>query len=170
MLKIENLRDWEKIQKVVRRHWIIYFFLGLYLFLWIWVTTSLLAVFWSVWWVWLVLVIFWQIFIIFLYMEWVNHDLDVFVITDSRIIGLHQISFLNRSISECNLWQVQEVQAYTKWLLPNILNYWKLTIQTAWNASNFYMSYAPEVIKTSREINNLADDYKERSRKSDGTS
>lgn len=161
MLKISNLRDWEKIQKIIKKHWIVYFYLGLYLFLWISVSITLINFFWWII-IYLVLVIFWQIFVIFLYIEWLNYELDVFVITDSRIIALNQTSFLDRTVSECNLAQVQEVQATTKWLLSNLLNFWKLTIQTAWNTSKFHMDFSPEVIKTARLINNIVNDYKEK--------
>jgi len=165
MLKIDNLREWEKIQKVVRKHWIVYVFLSLYLFIWISVSLSLLSFFWWNNIIYIILIIFWQVFLLFLYMEWLNYELDIFVITDSRVIWLHQLSFLDRTISECNLWQVQEVQASTKWLLSNLLNYWKITIQTAWNASNFFKPYAPDVINVARDINNLANNYKEYYRK-----
>lgn len=161
MLKIDYLRENEKIQKIIKKHWIVYFYLLFYFILWITVSITLLRFFSSNI-IYLVLVIFWQIFSLFLYIEWLNYELDVFVITDSRIIRLQQVAFLDRTISECNLAQVQEVQASTKWLLSNLLNFWRLTIQTAWNASNFYMQYAPDVIKTARLINNISNDYKEK--------
>lgn len=166
MLKIDNLREWEQIKKVIRKHWIVYFFILFYFIIWLSVTIWLLSFSQSPW-IYFVLIIFWQIFVVFLYMEWLNYELDIFVVTDSRIIWLHQLSFLDRTISECNLWQVQEVQASTKWLLSNLLNYWRLTIQTAGNASNFFKPYSPDVINVSREITNIADEYKEYYRKNE---
>jgi hypothetical protein len=38
----------------------------------------------------------------------------MYVITNKRIIGIDQISFLNRTVSECGLADVQEVNSKTK--------------------------------------------------------
>lgn len=71
------------------------------------------------------------------------------------------MGFLNRSLWECNLWQVQDVKSQTKWLLSNVFDYGTLTIQTAWNATNFQMHYAPHVIQRARKILNVVDDYRD---------
>jgi hypothetical protein len=51
---------------------------------------------------------------LFLYIEWLNNELDMYVVTNKRIIGIDQVSFLNRTISECSLADVQEVNSKTK--------------------------------------------------------
>lgn len=160
MWVIWNLKEWENIEMVVRRHWIVYIQLWIYAFLWISVSSTLLGFFWLQFWLIIILCIFWMMFLLFLYIEWLNHELDLFIITNTRIIWVEQISFLNRTISECHLAQVQEVNAKTKWLLSNLLNFWTLLIQTAWNASNFEVTYAPDVINTSRKILNIVDTYR----------
>lgn len=158
---IGHLKEWEQIEMVVRRHWIVYIQLGIYALLWISVTSTLFWFFWfDSFFINITLVLFWMMFLIFLYIEWLNHELDLFIITPSRIIWVEQLSFLNRTISECPIAQVQEVNAKTKWLLSNLLNYWTLLIQTAWNASNFEVEYAPDVINTSRKILNIVDKYR----------
>jgi hypothetical protein len=158
---IGHLKEWEQIEMVVRRHWIVYIQLGIYALLWLSVTSTLFWFFWfDSFFINITLVLFWMMFLIFLYIEWLNHELDLFIITPSRIIWVEQISFLNRTISECPIAQVQEVNAKTKWLLSNLLNFWTLLIQTAWNASNFEVEYAPDVINTSRKILNIVDKYR----------
>jgi len=160
MWAIWHLKEWENIEMVVRRHWIVYIQLWIYAFLWISVSSTLLGFFWLQFWLIIILCVFWMMFLLFLYIEWLNHELDLFIITNTRIIWVEQISFLNRTISECHLAQVQEVNAKTKWLLSNLLNFWTLLIQTAWNASNFEVTYAPDVINTSRKILNIVDTYR----------
>jgi len=49
------------------------------------------------------MILFWMVFSIFLYISWLNNELDLFVVTNNRIIGVEQVSFLNRTISEANL-------------------------------------------------------------------
>jgi hypothetical protein len=42
-----------------------------------------------------------------------SYELDLFIITNKRIISLEQISFLDRHFSECFFEKVQEVNAKT---------------------------------------------------------
>ena len=145
---------------VVKRHWIILVILWLYFLFWFLVTIWIylfVANAWTHMWV----VIFWMMYSIFLYIQWLDHELDMYVITNNRIIWVEQISFLNRKVSECNLWQVQEVGSHTKGLLANLLNYWTVKIQTAWNATNFAMSYSPKALENSRSILNIVDEYRD---------
>jgi len=159
-IKLEDLRPWEKPLMVVKRHWIILVKLWLYFLLWLLVTV-LFYVFWNYAWIHLWVIIFWMMYSIFLYIEWINHELDLYIITNNRIIWVDQVWFLDRKVSECNLWQVQEVWNQTKWLLANLLNYWTVKIQTAWNATNFHMDLSPNPIITSRTILNEVDKYRD---------
>lgn len=79
------------------------------------------------------------------------------------MIGIEQISFLNRSVSEANLGQVQEVNSKTKGLFANIFNYGTIKIQTAGNKTTLSMDYAPEAMEGSRKILNIVDDYRDKS-------
>lgn len=145
----------------IRRHWIIYIFLGINFLIAVFIT-ALVLVFLS-WFIWayMALLIFWQLVAIFIYIKWLDHELDLFVITNNRIIGIEQLGFLNRSLGECNLWQVQDMRSQTAGLLSNILDYGTLTIQTAWSANNFEMDFAPKVIQTARKVLNVVDDYRD---------
>ena len=98
-----------------------------------------------------------------LYVGWLNHELDLFVVTNNRIIGIEQISFLNRTVSETILGQLQEVNSHTKGFFANILNFGSLDIQTAGNKTTLTMGIVPDVITQARKINNIADKYKDRS-------
>ena len=160
-LKIENMRPWEEVLKVVKRHWIVFVMLWLYFLLWLMITIIIYWIFWF--WVWwnLINIVIWLFFSLFLFVEWLNHELDMYVITNNRIIWIEQIAFLNRAVSECNLWQIQEVNSKTSWLLANIFNYWVLSIQTAWNKTTLKMTFCPDSIQTSRKILNIVDNYRD---------
>jgi len=88
--------------------------------------------------------------------------LDIFIITNDKIIYLKKIWFIDRHISECPLSEIKEVKAYTKGLLQNLLDYWTITIITTSNILNFQIIYAPDIISTAKNINNLANIYKEK--------
>ncbi|MDR1944799.1 MAG: hypothetical protein LBQ59_01595 [Candidatus Peribacteria bacterium] len=49
-----------------------------------------------------------------IYIEWLNYEFDLLIITNHRIISIEEISFLNRTVSETNLNQIVEVNSKTK--------------------------------------------------------
>jgi len=145
---------------VIRRHWIVFALLWIY-FIWaVMATLLILWIFWGVVWA-LMSIIFWLVFLVWFYVQWLNHELDLFIITNNRIIWVEQISFLNRTVSEANLWQVQEVNSQTKWFFANILDFGDVMVQTAGTASNFDIHLAPTPIQTSRKILNVVDKYRD---------
>lgn len=160
MLKLDNLRPWENVLKVVKKHWIVYVKIWIYYFLWI-IFTIILFTFFSLAWASLLNILMWMIFILFIFVEWLNHELDMYVVTNNRVIWIEQIWFLNRSVSETNLWQIQEVNSKAAWLLANLFNYGTLSIQTAWNKTTLKMDFCPDSIQTSRKILNIVDNYRE---------
>lgn len=158
---MDNLRPWEKVEVVLRRHWIVYAILWLYFISGLILTLALLWYFWANMLTTFWLSLFWMVFSLFLYVEWLNHELDMFVITNTRVIGIEQKSFLDRTVSECSLGQVQEVNSATKWFFANILNYGTVNIQTAGNASNFAMDFCPESLENARKVLNIVDHYRD---------
>lgn len=126
---IANLQEGEEIQRVIRRHWIVYMgTLGYILTLLL--STVFVLVFKSsmetiipAGMLDVALVVYWAIFLIFIYITWTNNELDLIIITNKRIIGIDQIAFLHRDFSECGLERVQEINAETKGLLANMFNF-----------------------------------------------
>ncbi len=162
MLKLQNMREWEVVEKVVRRHWMAFVATALYCFMTVIIIISVYVVFWFNAWVNLGVTMFSMIMMLITYISWLNSELDLYVITNKRIIWVDQISFLDRKMSECSLKDVQEVNSSTKWLFANLLNYGSVTIQTAWTVSNFHMSIVPDPLLTARQILNIVDHYKKK--------
>lgn len=160
MVHLDNIRSGEKVEIVVRRHWIVFWLVGLYALVGVIISLSILL-FLNTAWAHILNIVFWMFFSIFLYIEWLNHELDMFVITNNRIVWVEQKSFLNRGVTECNLGQVQEVNSITKWILANIFNYGTISIQTAGNMTNLEMTFAPLPLNQSRKILNIVDHYRD---------
>lgn len=162
MLPIENLKEGESVQMAIRRHWIVYVFVALYAF--VWVIISLIT-FWFLWmnfFITLLNILFWMFFSIFLYIQWLNHELDLYIVTNNRVIWVEQISWMNRVTREYNLWQVQEVSSKTKGIFANIFNYGTLSIQTAGtNTHNLDMDFCPDSIWEARRVLNIVDAYRD---------
>lgn len=146
---------------VIRRHWIVYIMLFVYFLVGVFISIWLYVLFWNTIFSNLINIVFWLFFSVFLYIEWLNHELDMYIVSNNRVIWIDQISFLNRTVSECNLWQVQEVNSKTSWLLANIFNYWTLSIQTAWNKTTLKMDFCPDSMQKARKVLNIVDDYRD---------
>ncbi|MDD2891852.1 MAG: PH domain-containing protein [Candidatus Gracilibacteria bacterium] len=161
-----TFRPGEQLKLVFKRHWIVYAHLAFYVF--ILIVSSLLFVVYStsifsftqgsIFSIFLIL--YWSIYLLFLYVTWINNELDLFIITDQRIRGIEQISFLNRTISECSLDDIKEVNAQTKGLLENLFNFGTVSIHTASDNSHFIMHFAPEPIDSASVIRNIIQENK----------
>ncbi len=166
-VRLENPLPWEKIEVIIKRHWIVYVIIGAYFFSAILLTVALIFFLFSTVWIYILMIMFWMFFLLFSYVQWLDHELDLFIITNFRIIWIEQVSLLNRIVSECSLSQIQEVWSKTQWFFANILNYWTITMQTAWNATNFIMEFAPDAIHTSSMILNIINTYRDTTLKKD---
>lgn len=100
----------------------------------------------------------------YIFVHWVNNELDLLIITNRRIISYDQVRFLDRKMSQTTIDLVQEVNASTSGLLGNILHYGNLMIKTASDSagdvSDFNMTHIPEPINTSRLIHSFIDEYR----------
>ncbi|RKW21318.1 PH domain-containing protein [Candidatus Gracilibacteria bacterium] len=161
MLNLQNMRPGEEVLMVVKRHWIVYVMLFIYFFSGVIVTFMIFFFFGLNTWGYMLNIILWLILSIILYIEWLNHELDMYVVTNNRVIGLEQIAFLNRAVTECNLGQIQEVNSKAKGLFANIFNYGTLSIQTAGSKTTLKMEFCPDVMQTSRKILNVVDNYRD---------
>lgn len=163
-INVDNLRAWESPKLVLKRHWIVFIYTFFYIFFLVFSTFALLFFFESISFIipgsiiYLLLVMYLSIFSIFIYINWINNELDLFIITNKRIIWIEQLSFLNRTVSECSLEDVQEVNGLTKWLLANLMNFGTITIHTASEKSDFNMNIVPEPLENSRNILNIIEE------------
>lgn len=163
-INIDNLRAGENPRLVLKRHWIVFIYTFFYIFFLVFSSILLLFFLESISLIiptniiFLLLVMYISTFSIFIYINWINNELDLFIITNKRIIWIEQLSFLNRTVSECSLEDVQEVNGLTKWLLANLMNFGTITIHTASEKSDFNMNIVPEPLENSRNILNIIEE------------
>lgn len=100
----------------------------------------------------------------YIFVHWVNNELDLLIITSRRIISLDQIGFLDRKMSQTTIDLVQEVNSSTSGLIGNLLHYGNIMIKTAsdssGDASDFNMDHISDPIETSRLIHSFIDEYR----------
>lgn len=161
---LTELEQWEIPLLVIRKHWIILVQLSLLIVILIGIFIAIILVgeFGNIHPLLSGLTALWisMIGIQYIYVQWLNNELDILIVTNKRIIEYDQIKFLNRKISQASIDQVQEVRASTSGIMGNILRYGNMIIKTAWDASDFHLETIPKALETSRIIHTLIDEYR----------
>ena len=160
------LKENEVVMMVLHRHWIVIVFKIFYLCILLFSSLILIAIRWPiialVWesLFWALMTLYWIIFLMFVFLSWVNDELDLFVITNKRVIGIEQMGALTRKVSECSLDKVQEVNSSVSGILPTLFWYGQVNIFTASETSRMTVSYAPDPVENSRKINTIIHEVK----------
>lgn len=136
----------EKILYVARKHWFLFatetFFLSLFALLPVLVffipealfdemlgvvdirehIIYLVTFFWSLW-----LMLLWTLFALF----WTNFYLDVWIVTNFRIIDVDQVGLFNRTVSAFRFDHIQDASVKVSGLLATIIDFGTVEIRTA---------------------------------------
>ena len=75
------------------------------------------------------------------FMTWTHYYLDLWIITDRRIITIDQVQFFNRKVSSFRLERLQDIKVSIDGIIPTFLNYGTLRAQTASALENNFMSH-----------------------------
>jgi len=86
----------------------------------------LLMFFWSLW-----LLVLWTVFALL----WTNYYLDVWILTNHRIIDVDQLGLFNRYVSSFRFNQIQDVTVKVSGLLATLIGFGTVEIHTASNES-----------------------------------
>ncbi|MEX0917002.1 MAG: PH domain-containing protein [Candidatus Paceibacterota bacterium] len=80
---------------------------------------------------------------------WADYYLDTWIITDRRIVDIEQFGFFKRSVSSFRMERIQDVSIDVHGLIPTLLNFGDIHVQTAGEAREFVMKGigAPSEIK-----------------------
>jgi len=76
---------------------------------------------------------------VFFFSEFTDYYLDITVVTTDRIIDIDQGGLFSRSISELDMTRVQDVKSVISGIIPTMLNYGRVTVETAATEENFVM-------------------------------
>jgi hypothetical protein len=103
-----------------------------------------------------VVYLFW---LLLLYETWVNYYLDVWIVTDERIIAMEQVSLFHRGVSELRLNTIQDVSSNVIGMLPSLFRFGDIQVQTAANEEKFHFSQVPKPEIVARTILELREHY-----------
>lgn len=142
----------ENIIFVARRHWIV-FISGLSIFIILvflgfvgltivknLIAQNVISENWSNL-IWLTIVLYFHFVLISIFKFLVDYYLDLWIITNERIIDVEQIGFFNRSVSEFKISKVQNVTVEISGIIPTLLNYGNVKVETAGESSKNFVFY-----------------------------
>lgn len=94
---------------------------------------------------------------------WTDYFLDVWIVTDRRIINIDQIGFFNREITTTRMERVQDATTRQTGIIQTLLNYGAIGIQTASeDASDLMIEGIPDPTGVRNTIMRYMDMYTER--------
>lgn len=85
-------------------------------------------------------------------MAWTHYYLDVWIITDRRIIVIDQVHFFNRKVSSFRLERLQDIKVSIRGIIATLLNFGTIRAQTASAAESNFTSHA---LPAPRELQSL---------------
>ncbi|MDP3957312.1 MAG: PH domain-containing protein [bacterium] len=162
----QGQREDEEIFYVIHRHWfnILTHFLTILLFLFLLIASFLFLPFFfpeiaateSV----RFFVFIESTFFIFLwlfgFLTWIDYYFDVWVITSERIVNIEQKGLFVRQVSELAFSRVQDVTTTVEGIIPTVLNFGDVHIQTAGEEERFVFRQVPDPYKVKDTIMRLS--------------
>ncbi len=95
---------------------------------------------------------------LFYYTHFVNYYLDLLVITNDRLMHIIQAGLFSRSISEVDLYKIQDITSSIEGFFPSMFNYGNLLIQTAGAVEKFMITSVPDPETLRQHILDLAEE------------
>lgn len=96
----------------------------------------------------------------FLIAQFVDYYLDMWVVTNEKILNVEQNSLFSRTVSELEIDKIQDVTSEVKGVVPTLLNYGNVHIQTAGEKERFVFEQIPHPDRVREKILQLAEDRK----------
>ena len=91
----------------------------------------------------------------FSFISWLDYYLDVWVITNQRIIEYEQKSIFNRETSELTMQSIQDVTAQIKGVIPSVFHFGDVHVQTAGTQERFIFKDTPNPDEAKKIIMDL---------------
>ena len=94
---------------------------------------------------------------LFIYQQFLDYWLDVWLLTNRRIINIEQKGLFSRTTSELHLYRIQDVTAEVTGFTRSVLDYGMVYIQTAGEQERFIFEEVPHPNEISKNILALAE-------------
>ncbi len=94
---------------------------------------------------------------LFLFQNFMDYYLDVWIVTNKRILNIEQTGLFIRTVSELHLYRVQDVTSTVKGVAETLLDYGDVEIQTAGEKTRFVFEQIPHPTIISKSILDLSE-------------
>lgn len=101
--------------------------------------------------------IFFLFSLLFIYQQFLDYWLDMWIVTSRRIINIEQHGLFSRTVSELRLYRVQDVTAKVNGFVHSMLDFGMVYIQTAGEKEYFTFEDVPHPNIISKDILHLAE-------------
>ncbi len=95
--------------------------------------------------------------LMFFYIQFIDYYLDIWIVTSDRIIDTEQKGLFARTVTELELFQIQDVTTHVTGIFATIFKYGDLVIATASNNSTIIFHDIPNPEHIRQEIVRLAE-------------
>lgn len=95
---------------------------------------------------------------LFFYSSFLMYYLDMMIITNDRLVQIQQKTLFSRSVSELDLYKIQDTTSDVTGVIATVLGYGRLTIETAGEQENFKFEAVAHVNDVRRDLMQLAEE------------
>ena len=162
----EDKRSYETVLLLLRRHWfilvsqlIVYLFLLVLPFVVYFSIRSGLVKIEAVPLFWFLVGIYFLVWWSSLFYTITMYLLDVWIVTDHRIIDSEQHGYFNRTVAELSLGSIEDISVAIVGILPTWLNYGNLEVQTAAATVKFFFKQIPDPVHVKDVIMHAHDEF-----------
>jgi uncharacterized membrane protein YdbT with pleckstrin-like domain len=100
--------------------------------------------------------VIWYVFGFFITM----YTMDIWIVTDSRIIDSTQNGFFNRTVSEISLGNIQDITTMVSGAIPTMMNYGDVEVQSAGVVEHFKFQQVSNPQNVKDTVSRAMSDYK----------
>lgn len=95
----------------------------------------------------------------FFFHAWLDYHLDVWLITNERVLSLEQKGVFNRRVAELRLSRVQDVSSQVKGIWQTFLHFGDIKVQSAGEEPKFLLYEIPNPYEVAERLMRLVDQW-----------
>lgn len=90
-----------------------------------------------------------------LFISWIDYYLDIWIVTDQRIVNIEQIGLFRREVSELEHGKIQDVTSEVKGIIPTLFKFGDIYVQTAGEKERFVFKQIVDPVRVRNIIMQL---------------
>jgi uncharacterized membrane protein YdbT with pleckstrin-like domain len=100
---------------------------------------------------------FYLLCMLFLFQNFVDYYLDIWIVTNKRVLDIEQVGLFSRTVSAVRLYRIQDVSSSVNGFINTLFDFGDMQIQTAGEKEHFVFEQIPHPARISKSILDLAE-------------